>query len=394
MKRLVSICLAAALALCGTAAAQSANPVMQHYRAYQAALEANDLTTAEREAAEALAASEARSGDGGNTAVLALNLASVRFLNNNAAAAVEPGRRALSIAQSAGEERSGVSPVLAQLIVGRAELAAGDTSAAERLGSGLVSAQDAHIAPAEIYDAATELGAWAFQNQRYEDAGRAWSVAAAYAEGSRFGAPYARGQALTGEAASMLLANLQGRRRGARLDDDVARDAYDRLNRAVADLRPLAERNTDGAITYAQRSYANALAWRAVLHAKLSSDRQSIPQEAEAQGDADGLSEVDIAPSYAEQPRCLVRVIPRGEGYQLYPSEAVEDGRLAGVAVRFRIGARGQVEESEAIAVIGDESFARAVEHARDWRVQRREDSPPNCRMAMSVIQSISFTMQ
>ena len=64
---------------CVAASAQTPNPVIQHYRAYQAALDANDFVAAEREAAAALAASEQRDGDGGRTAVLALNLALVRF---------------------------------------------------------------------------------------------------------------------------------------------------------------------------------------------------------------------------------------------------------------------------------------------------------------------------
>lgn len=79
MLRLIGWMLAIVLAVAGPVAAQAPNPVLTHFRAYRAALESNDLPTAEREAAAALAASEARDGDGGRTAVLALNLASIRF---------------------------------------------------------------------------------------------------------------------------------------------------------------------------------------------------------------------------------------------------------------------------------------------------------------------------
>jgi hypothetical protein len=82
MPRLGFILTLALVAL--PAAAQTPNPVVGHYRAYNAALERGDLATAETEARAALAASEMRDGDGGSTAVLALNLAHVllqRLLN-------------------------------------------------------------------------------------------------------------------------------------------------------------------------------------------------------------------------------------------------------------------------------------------------------------------------
>jgi hypothetical protein len=68
----------AALLTVASATAQT-NPVLQHYRAYAAALERGDLATATTEAQAALAASEARDGDGGRTAVLSLNLATVQL---------------------------------------------------------------------------------------------------------------------------------------------------------------------------------------------------------------------------------------------------------------------------------------------------------------------------
>jgi len=377
-------------ASCLAASAQTPNPIVQHYRAYQAALDANDLAAAEREAAAALVASEARDGDGGRTAVLALNLASVRFLNNNAAGALEPGRRALSLSHSAGEAQSGVSPILAQLIVGRAELATGDASAAERLSAALEAAQQARLAPEEIYDAASELGAWAFQHDRFGESRQAWSVAASYAEGSRFGAQFSRASSLTGGAAAMLMADLQGRHT-EELSEDVARDAWQMLNEAVIALRPLAEMNTDGDVTLAQRSYAQSLAWRSILRAKLETHRQEVPAYAEAQGDADGFSEVDVPATPTPLPRCLVRVVPR-DNSTLFPSEALTDRRIGAVAVRFRINEDGRLEDIQSLAVIGGEDFGESVERRRsNWRVQRRDDSPSPCRMGMSVITPIAF---
>jgi hypothetical protein len=112
------------LGLATAAGAQTPNPIIEHYRAYRAALERNDLAAAEAAAISALEASEARDGDGGRTGVLVYNLATVRFARNDLSGALAPARRALELAQLRGEAASSVSPILARLLVGRAELAA------------------------------------------------------------------------------------------------------------------------------------------------------------------------------------------------------------------------------------------------------------------------------
>lgn len=397
MLRLGALAAGLAWMCCMAASAQPApNPIVQHYRAYQAALDANDLAGAEREAAAALAASEARDGDGGRTAVLSLNLASVRFLNNNAAGAVEPGRRALAISRSVGEARSNVSPVLAQLIVGRAELAAGDATAAARLASALEAAQEARLDPAEIYDAAVDLGAWTFIRERFAESRQAWSVAAEYADGSRFGAQFSRANALTGGAAAMFMEELRALRRNEHLSEEVASDAWQMLNEALVALRPLAEMNTEGEVTLAQRAYAQSLAWRSVLSARLQVDGLERPVYTEAQGDADGLSEVDVPGMGAAQPRCLVNIRVRNVN-GIIPGDAIvqDGGAIAGLAIRYRINDSGGIDDIQTLAIVGSESFAESVERRyRNWRVERREDSPANCRMAMSVIRPMSFVIE
>ncbi len=391
MFRPVTLAAAILAIACATASAQSQSPIVQHYRAYQAALDANDLAGAEREAAAALEASEARDGDGGRTAVLALNLATVRFLDNNAAGALAPGQRALALAQAHGEAATGVSPALAQLLVYRAELAATQDGAAERLAAAIEAAQRQRLPSSEIFDAALEHAVFTFRNKRYGESARSWAIAANFSEGARLRPAHARGMALTGRAAALVLDEVDGRRR--RLDPDVASEAYGILVDALNVLATLPSVNTDGEVSLAMRSYAEALAWRAVLHAKLASDGQRIPEVRPAQGDgADGLNEVDAgagAPA-ALAPRCLVRVEPRNAS-QLYPDDALMDGRLGGVAVLFRINEAGELEDVEALASVGGAEFGESAARARAWRVERRTDSPPNCRMAMNVIRSISF---
>lgn len=392
--RKISAALAALMmwSLCASAAAQAPSAVLEHYRAYRAALDANDLSAAEREAVAALAASEARDGDGGRTAVLALNLASVRILKGDAAGALAPAQRAVTLAEAASN--TGVDLTLARLIHARARLASGDAAAIPALHTALAAAEQGGVAEVEVYDAAVELGGAAFADARYTVARDAWRTAGAHAGASRFPQAFAESNARTGEAVAMLLEDLRlaGRRvRQEKLDEDVAREAYLMLVASIAQLAPLAEAEApSGDVTVAQRVYAEALAWRAVLSAKMRSDDQDLP-ETEAQGD--GSAEVAIPAADVSRPRCWVQ-IDHERNMPRYPSDALRRGNLAGLAVRLRLNAQGEVTDAQTVALIGDESFARSVEQAaRDWRATARPDSPPNCRMEMTVITSVSFAI-
>lgn len=387
--RLSALFAALAWSLCAVASAQTPNPVLQHYRAYQDAIERDDLAAAEQSAAAALAASEARDGDGGSTAVLAINLASVRLLRGDAAGAREPGLRAYALAQANPD--LGVNPALAALIVARAQVANGDAGGIDNLASALTAAQRSDVEQSEIFDAAVQLGHAAFGQSHFPTSRDAWRVAAANAEGSRFPAAFAEANVRTGEAAALLMQEVRASsRRDRELDESVAREAYLMFHTSVQQLRPLAEAEAPGGeITYAQRAYAEALAWHAILHAKMLSDGQDLPVT-ESQGD--GSAEVDIAAGQSSQPRCWLE-FDRMRMPQ-YPSEALADGNLAGLAVRLRVNAQGEVTEARTLARIGHEDFARAVERvAPRWRFSARSDSPPNCRMEMTVIRSVAFVI-
>lgn len=390
MKRAVFAILAWALSA-GAAMAQQS--VADHYRAYQAALERNDLAAAEAAAGEALAASQARDGDGGATAVLALNLATVRFLNNDAEGALAPAQRALDLAQARGDA-SRVSPVLARLVLGRVQLALNQPDAAARLLAALEEAETVRVAPSEIYEAAVQLGRFSYAAKSYPLARHAWSIAANHAEGSRFEAAYASAHAQVGAAAAIVLEDLTRSRFGrGQLRAETAALARRELRDAIDLLQPLAEiESPDGEMTLAQTTYAEALAWRAVVNAKINSDHLHVPEEdPEAQGD--GAREIDV-PVSASQPRCLVRFSYAGAYDRLFPRAALEDGALAGVAVRFRINEAGEVTDAETVAIVGREEFARSVNNSTQrWRVARLDESPPGCRMAMTVITSISFSV-
>lgn len=390
MKR-AAVAFAACVLLASPAFAQ--NEVLTHYRAYEAALQRNDLPAAEAAGAEALAASEARDGDGGSTAVLALNLATVRLLIGQSDAALAPAQRALGLAETRGEA-SRVSPILARLVLGRVEIAQGQDAGATRVLAALEDAQAAHLPASEIYDGAVQLGHFLFTRQDFVRARHAWSIAANYAEGSCFPDAYALARARVGAAASIVLEDLTRGRRGARISRETAIQARSEFNEAVELLRPLAEvESRTGEMTLAQFGYAEALAWRAVLRAKIRSDSLRLPDEGgEAQGD--GANEIDV-PTTMAAPRCLVRFEYTRNLSQLFPARALDDGALAGLAVRFRVSEAGEVVSAETVAIVGREDFARSVENSsRHWRVERLEDSPPGCRMAMTVITSISFSVR
>jgi hypothetical protein len=63
------------------------------------------------------------------------------------------------------------------------------------------------------------------------------------------------------------------------------------------------------------------------------------------------------------------------------------------VAVRFRVNDAGQLTDVQTLALVGGAEFGESVENRRAWQIERRPDSPANCRMAMSVINSISFSI-
>ena len=186
MKRVLAIA-AALFLLTGPAAAQSGS-IIEHYRAYQAALERDDLAAAEASATAAFEAAEAASD--ARTGALAQNLATVRFLRGDAAGAIAPAQRAVALAES--NTADPLTLALARLVLARAELSTGAANAAEHLVAALDGAQTASAPAYEIYDAAVQLATWAQTNEQYELALRGWSSADQYAEGSRFPEQYAR----------------------------------------------------------------------------------------------------------------------------------------------------------------------------------------------------------
>lgn len=385
-KCLVAAAMLGALCLAPIASAQS-NPIVQHYRAYVAALERGDLDTAVSEAQAAVAASEARDGDGGRTAVLLLNLSTVQLQAGRPEQARQNAQRALDLARAGAE---GMNPTLAELVIARATLAtSGDTEAGAAAAANLLALLNDSPAGAlsdqDFYWAGAELGNWGLAHNDYELGRSGWAFAGAHAAGSPFGEVYGLGRARTNEGVAIVLGELS-RADGGRIDEDEGHEAYALLSEGARVLHPLSQIEAPTLqLTLGQQTYAEARAWMLALGAKLAVDGHDVPEApAEAQGDADGLSE--IGPVDITRPRCMMRVVARPP--PRYPNYR----QVAAVVLFFRIGADGQILAHQVAARAGSPEFADAIERVVGrWRVERMDDSPPNCRMEASLLQTVSF---
>jgi hypothetical protein len=372
-KRAILGAAAIVVSLLGAAQAPAPNSVLAHYRDYRAAMERDDLAAAESAAEAALAASEARDGDGGRTAVLAINLAHVRLDRGRGAEALAPARRAHDLAAARGAE-SGVDPLVARLALGRAELAVDGAAGEARLLAALNEAQTRTDIHADAHAAIRALISWAFANRKWRTAQTAAIAAGRHAAGAPFSEAFGRADARMGEGVAVLF---------QRRD----REAYAAFAEAVAMFRPLADiLSPDGEMTIAQLYLARAMAWRSLVAARLRSMDRNIP------GVPEGGSYVEGEPTPLSTP-CPIRIVatPRPN----YPREALEETSVGAVVLRLRIADGEIVDRKVAAAVPMVNGFAESVAAVMDrWRIEREDDAPANCRMDMTVYQTVMFTLR
>jgi hypothetical protein len=385
--------LAAVVFLCAQAPAE--NTVMSNYRAYRSALEAGDLATAETAADAALQLSVARDGQGGRTGVLALNLAQVRLQRERFAEAYAPALQAFEIAQSNAE--SGVDPLLARLTLGRAEL----TDDRLRQGRSRIEAalSEATARPdvhADAYHAASDLGRKLVADENLLGAASAWSEAVRFADLMPGDTTYVRAEARLGYGVAQFWYSVGQQRESSGRDMDSnlginptrsfgpARDALIEAQNAVAVLAH--QPGADMGITGAQRIFASAQAWRALIDAYLEQTQQR-----EVLNRIRGSAPAVVDPFQGDNTICSVNVgfDPRPE----FPGGARAVFTVGTVVLRISVDQSGQVTDTRVVSAIPERWFADAVSRvAPQWPVTRSAESPANCRMPPVLFHVTRFT--
>lgn len=373
------------LSAAGNAAAQTS--VAEYYRAYSAALERNDMDAAAQAAEAALNASRQRDGDGGSTAVLALNLAHVQLDRGARDAAAAPAYQALTIARARGID-SRVDPVVAELALLRARLSSKQDAeillAFMQSASGSAGGYDERF-----YAAAADLGDFALPRRDYAIAAAAWRAGAESGAGNDEAAVLARARALRGLGLSLLLDNTNRRGRTTFLGtnvDAIGTDAIEPLSEATRITRALVlAQPYAGSVTLAQRSYAQSLSLLAAARSQLNG-MMGLGLEVEVE--ADLLRGVRLL-DRPDVPPCTMRW--HSDRSLRYPRRMADDLQVGAVVMRFVVSDEGVVIEREALAVTGAQEFADTAARAT-WRaeIERGENA---CSPAGAYIYPLIFTL-
>jgi hypothetical protein len=382
--------------------AQSAppeNPVMTHYRAYRTAMDAGDLATAENEADAALQASVARSGQGGNTGALALNLAQVRLTRGRVAEAYAPALQAFEIAQGGA---AGVDPLLARLTLGRAELTDDRfRQGRERLMPALREATARPEVHADAYNAAADLGRKLMRENVYVSGAAAWAEALRFADLIPGDSTYVRAEARLGygiaqfshTARSLRAENQRGM--DSNIDVDVEDDlgpARRALIEAANILRPLAYQsgNTPD-LTPAQSLFSASVAWRLTLDSYMLSNGYRGEYNRLRGDEARAASDERISMATADDgPECGVNII--AEPRPNFPPQGNAFFSAGAVVVRFLVDESGQVTDTRVASAVPELWFAEAVGRvAPQWTIQRAADAPAGCRIPPILFQTTMF---
>ncbi|MGE0047274.1 MAG: TonB family protein [Hyphomonadaceae bacterium] len=388
---------ACALVLASAALAQTpltppANEIVEHFRAYRAALDAGDLATAETEAAAALEASAARDGDGGRTGILAMNLAQVRLDRGRAAEALEPARHAFAIASANGQ--SGLDPLVARLAVGRAETAANGQAGADALEASLIAAQGRDDLIQARHGATVALAGYYMDRGNYARAAQHWSAAYPLAAGSPGGERFGRAEARLGEGMSRGLHNMEtespltiGTNIPRTRDYNASLEA---LSEAAQLAATLAYDGFEGELTAAQSVYAQSLAWRALLLIRLApNDRAAFLAREEELDDG-----VEVAftprPGEAGRPICQMRLIQEPDVE--YPTQARARASVGVVVLRFSLASNGAITERRTAVSLPGRWFSEAVDRVADqWRFEQAAGQSIHCVAPRTIFTPITF---
>lgn len=377
--------LACAAFVALTAAAHAdTDPVAEHYRAYQAAFDRGDVATEVHEAQAALAASEARDHDGGQTAALALNLAMAELDNNNPQGAYAPAQRAFQLSQA--HAIAGIDPLLVRLTLGEAEMAGQPASGRDRLLAALGEAQERHDLDVPASAAAIALGNWALAQQDYVTARTAWHAAAVHADGAVGDPVLARGKALVTEATAVLSGEQAARLQHPGQEPEDVRPILDQALHVLAPL--VQEERADGQLNDGRAMYGQALAWRSF--AEIIRDKTV---EAEANGAPSHIVH-SIQSDSLNAPTTDYCPIRWTSIENDYPAQARQNRWMGVVTMLVTVNAQGEIANRQVVSTVPNRYFAEtAARMTASMHALRDNGAAPGCRMARDTYMTIEFTI-
>jgi hypothetical protein len=344
--------------------AQSAfpsDPVIAAYKDYRSAEQRGDDTAADAALVRALAASEARDGGGGSTAVLAMNLATLRMETDHKVEALAPAKRALALARGGAK---GVDELAARLMVGEAQLAVQPRSDETDLMAAL---HDADARGADIddyaYPAAVALASAASQSGRWANAESAWQSAERHIRA----APGDPGRALAtvyrGEGLTLI---------GAGKDEDAAAV----LQKALNLLAPLAPESADTTqVTTAEIELADVMAWDGVVRARRFSEAANAKRlgPMETKVDRPGLP--------GRPPLC--GGIASAKPLPTFPDDILRASSVGAGVVRLQTDDAGAVTNAVLLASVPADEFRRSlIDPTVHWLFTPAADRLRGCRLA------------
>jgi TonB family protein len=321
-------------------------------------------------------------GDAPPTAALAVNLANVRLVRGEPAAAIEPARRALALAEKYGDA-SGVEIHAVRLLAGRAELPGGEKAAMDRLLQAVRDAQGMPGIQGDAYPAAVELAVAAHEARRYDVAREAWIMSARFARGSRISVEHALGRAKHGEAVARMapLATAQfGARRKTELVeiDALLADAMDLVHDQAVQAAP------GGDLTPAQIVFGEAGALKAAIPAKLDPDERKRWQGRESEQD-----DADIRLP-GSTPRCEQEW--KTQPKPSFPASKRVVGGVGSVVLKVLTDEAGVVTRVQVAGAAGGDEFAESVVSAvKQWRVSKADPAAAGCVLAGESFLAVTF---
>jgi len=362
-KSIAALVVAWAASGAPTAVAQSAptvDPVIAAYKDYRASEQRGDDPAADAALVRALALSEARDGDGGSTAILAMDLATLRMETDHKADALAPARRALALARAGAK---GVDELAARLMVGEAELSVQPQSDEADL---LAALHDADARGADIdayaYPAAVALGTAATQSGRWANAESAWRSAERHIHGSPGDAEPALAAVYLGDGLALI---------GAGRDADASKV----LTKAVDLLAPLSPESADAAhVTTAEVELADAMAWLGAVRARQLSENPNTmrPGPLDTKAGRPGLP--------GRPPLCRGTVA--GKPLPTFPAHMLREWSVGAGVLQLQTDDTGAVTHAVLLASVPGDEFRPALTNPAVHWVFTPVPNQVGCRLA------------